>query len=161
MYIYGFHILFYAQVAATLGVSAFALWRGDAPVRYAAVTLLAVELATLIINPKFGDAGGESVLLVVDFAFAVILLILAVRFANLWIGAAMMLQAAQFSMHAYYLVMELPHDRLHAWINNTDNWGIVVSICVGTILAMRRRKALAREEAEREARRQQRTSPAR
>ena len=43
MYIYGYHILFYASVAATLGVSAFGLWKGDAPVRYAAVTLLAVE----------------------------------------------------------------------------------------------------------------------
>ena len=161
MYIFGYHILFYVSLAATLGVCAFALWKGDVAVRYAAVTLLAVELSTLLINPKFGDMGGESVLLVVDFAFAVILLVLAVRFANLWIGAAMILQAAQFSMHAYYLVMELPHDRLHAWINNTDDWGIVISICVGTILAMRRRRALAREEAEREARRQQRTSPVR
>jgi len=161
MYFYGYHILFYVQVAATLGVSAFALWKGDAAVRYAAVTLLAVELSTLFINPKLGDVGGESVLLVVDFAFAVILLILAVRFANLWIGAAMILQAAQFSLHAYYLVMELPHDRLHAWINNTDDWGILISFGVGTILAIRRRQALAREEAEREALRQQRASTAR
>jgi hypothetical protein len=161
MYIFGYHILFYVGMAATLGVSAFGLWKGDTPVRYAVLTRLLVEFATLIINPKFGDVGGESVLLVVDFAFAVILLVLAVRFASLWIGAAMILQAAQFSLHAYYLVMELPHDRLHAWINNTDNWGILISICLGTILAIRRRKALAREEAEREAIRQQRASPVR
>ena len=161
MYIYGYHILFYISVAATLGISAFGLWKGDSAVRYAVAIRLAVELATLIINPKLGDVGGESALLVVDFGFAVILLFLAVRFASLWIGAAMILQAAQFSLHAYYLVMELPHDRLHAWINNTDDWGIVISLCVGTILAMRRRKALAREEAERETRRQQRTSLAR
>src|SRR5580704_12806503 len=161
MYIFGYHILFYVSLAATVGVCAFALWKGDVAVRYAAVTLLAVELSTLLINPKFGDMGGESVLLVVDFAFAVILLVLAVRFANLWIGAAMILQAAQFSLHAYYLVMDLPHDRLHAWINNTDDWGILISFGVGTILAIRRRQALAREEAEREAARQQRASPAR
>jgi hypothetical protein len=161
MYIYGYHILFYAGVVATLGVSAFGLWKGDAPVRYAVIVRLAVELATLVINPKFGDVGGESVLLAVDFAFAVILLVLAVRFASLWIGAAMILQAAQFSLHAYYLVMELPHDRLHAWVNNTDDWGILISIGIGTILAMRRRQALAREEAEREALRQQRASAAR
>jgi hypothetical protein len=161
MYIFGYHILFYVGIAATLGVSVFGLWKGDAPVRYAVLSRLPVEFATLIINPKFGDVGGESVLLAVDFVFAVILLVLAVRFASLWIGAAMILQAAQFSLHAYYLVMELPHDRLHAWINNTDDWGILISILLGTILAMRRRTALAREEAEREARRQQRTSPAR
>jgi hypothetical protein len=161
MYIYGYHILFYVSVAATIAISAFGLWKGDAAVRYAAVTNLAVELITVIINPKFGDVGGESVLLAVDFAFAVILLVLAVRFANLWIGAAMILQAAQFSLHAYYLVMDLPHDRLHAWINNTDDWGILISFAVGTVLAIRRRQALAREEAEREALRQQRASAAR
>src|SRR5580698_7919047 len=161
MYIYGYHILFYISVAATLGISAFGLWKGDSAVRYAVAIRLAVELATLIINPKLGDVGGESALLVVDFGFAVILLFLAVRFASLWIGAAMILQAAQFSLHAYYLVMELPHDRLHAWINNTDNWGILIAIFVGTVLAIRRRQALAREEAEREAIRQQRASPAR
>jgi hypothetical protein len=161
MYIYGYHILFYISVAATLGICAFGLWKGDAPVRYAAITNVAVELFTIIINPKFGDVGSESLLLAVDFAFAVILLVLAVRFANLWIGAAMILQAAQFSMHAYYLVMELPHDRLHAWINNTDDWGILIAILVGTILAIRRRSALAREEAEREALRQQRASATR
>jgi hypothetical protein len=161
MHIFGYHILFYVGMAAALGVGVFGLWKGDTPVRYAVLTLLTVELATFIINPKVGDVGGESVLLVVDFAFAVILLVLAVRFASLWIGAAMILQAAQFSLHAYYLVMELPHDRLHAWINNTDNWGILISICLGTILAIRRRKALAREEAEREAVRQQRASATR
>jgi hypothetical protein len=160
MYIYGYHILFYVSVVATLGISAFGLWKGDAPVRYTAVTQLAVEFSTLIINPKFGDVGGESVLLAIDFAFAVILLMLAVRYASLWIGAAMILQAAQFSLHAYYLVMELPHDRLHAWINNTDDWGILISICVGTILAIRRRTSLAREEAEREAARLQRATRA-
>jgi hypothetical protein len=161
MYIYGYHILFYASVAATLGVCVFGLWKGDAPVRYTAISLMAVEVSGFIINPKFGDVGGESVILAVDFAFAVILLILAVRFASLWIGAAMILQAAQFSLHAYYLVMELPHDRLHAWINNTDDWGILIAILVGTVLAIRRRAALAREEAEREALRQQRASAVR
>jgi hypothetical protein len=161
MYFFGYHILYYLSVVTTLGVCAFGLWKGDAPVRYAAMTLLAVEISSFFIDPKFGDVGGESVILAVDFAFAVILLILAVRFANLWIGAAMILQAAQFSLHAYYLVMELPHDRLHAWINNTDDWGILIAIAVGTVLAMRRRRAMAREEAEREALRQQRASAAR
>jgi len=161
MYFFGYHILFYLLAAANLGVVAFGLWKGDAPVRYATVSNLAVGLCTFVINPKFGDIGGESVLLAVDFAFAVILLVLAVRYASLWIGAAMILQAAQFSLHAYYLVMELPHDRLHAWINNTDDWGILISILIGTILAIRRRRTLAREEADREVLRQQRASRAR
>src|SRR5579863_7713286 len=90
---------------------AFALWKGDRAVRVAAVSILLVDIATFLIKPKFGDISGETILLSVDFACAVVLLVLAVRFANLWIGAAMLFQAAQFSLHAYYLVMERPHDR--------------------------------------------------
>ena len=159
MYIFGYHILAVALWGAILAVSAFAFWKGDIAVRLAALTHLSVQVVTLLINPKFGDIGSESALLAVDFASAVIFLLLAVRFANLWIGAAMILQAAQFSLHAYYLVMELPHDRLHAWINNTCDAAILICILVGTVLAIRRRAALRQEAAELEMRRQQRTSP--
>ena len=47
---------------------------------------------------------------------------LVVRYASLWLGVTMMLQAVQFSLHAYYLVMERPHDLLHAWVNNLNDW---------------------------------------
>ncbi|MGH6955918.1 MAG: hypothetical protein ACREEW_04550 [Caulobacteraceae bacterium] len=158
MYIYGYHILLIALWAAAALTTAFALWKGDAAVKYGALTHLAVEVLTFVVNPRFGDVGAESILLALDFGCSVVYLLLAVRFANLWLGAAMLLQAAVFSLHAYYLVMELPHDRLHAWINNTCDWGIMISICVGTVLAIRRRAAMAREAAELEALRQQRAT---
>ncbi|HEY2710331.1 MAG TPA: hypothetical protein VGI95_20000 [Caulobacteraceae bacterium] len=161
MYILGYNLVLWVLWAATLLISAFAVWKGDVAVRYAALTHVSVEVVTFLINPQFGDIGGESALLAVDFASAVIFLLLAVRFANLWIGAAMLLQASQFALHAYYLVMELPHDRLHAWINNTSDILILLCILLGAILAIRRRRTLAREEAELEAKRQQRVSPAR
>jgi hypothetical protein len=140
--------------AVTLATAAFAFWKGDAATRIAAVATLAVGVITFIIHPKFGDVAGESILLAVDFASAVVFLLLAVRYASLWLGAAMLLQSAQFSLHAYYLVMEREHDLLHAWINNLDDWGILISITVGTVLAIRRRAEYAREDAEEEARRQ-------
>jgi signal transduction histidine kinase len=143
---------------ATWGVLAFALWKGDMATRIAAATYAVVEVATLAYHPTIGDVSGESIALAIDFFCAVTFLVLAVRYANLWLGAAMLFQAAQFSLHAYYLVMELPHDVMHAWINNGDDWGILISMIVGTILAIRRRAAFAREEAELEARRKQRSS---
>jgi hypothetical protein len=103
---------------------------------------------------------GEVLQLAGDFVWAVGLLILVVRYASLWLGLTMLLQAVQFSLHAYYLVMELPHDLLHAWINNLDEVGISVCIVVGVVSAMRRRAMLIREEAEREARRQKVSGPA-
>ena len=128
--------------------------------RAAAVAYAILDVATVAIMPKVGDVSSETLLLALDFLCAVTFLLLAVRYANLWLGAAMIFQAAQFSMHAYYLVMELPHDRMHAWINHGDDWGILISICVGAALAMRRRTAQAREAAELEARRKQRSSVA-
>jgi len=146
-----------SQAAAVLTV-AFALWKGDQATRAAAVSYAILDVATFLIRPRVGDVSSETILLVIDFFCAVAFLLLAVRYASLWLGAAMIFQAAQFSLHAYYLVMELPHDLLHAWINNTDDWGILISIVVGTVLAIRRRQSLAREEAEREVLRQQRAS---
>ena len=57
-----------------------------------------------------------------DLVCAVTLLMLVVRYASLWLGAAMLLQAVQFSLHAYYLVTDRPHDLIHAWVNNLDDW---------------------------------------
>jgi hypothetical protein len=144
----------------TWPILAFVLWKGDGATRVAAVAYAVLEIATLVVRPKVGEVSGETVLLALDFFCAVIFLILAVRYASLWLGAAMLFQAAQFGVHSYYLVMELPHDLMHAWINNADDWGILISMIVGAVLAIRRRRALAREEAELEARRQQRSSAA-
>ena len=142
----------------TWPILAFVLWKGDGATRSAAVAYAILEVATLVVRPKVGEISGETALLALDFFCAVIFLVLAVRYASLWLGAAMLFQAAQFSLHAYYLVMELPHDLTHAWINNADDWGILISMIVGAVLAIRRRATLAREEAEREALRQERAS---
>jgi signal transduction histidine kinase len=147
------------RVATWLTV-AFALWKGDLAARVAAGAFLALEIATMIIRPRVGDVSAETILLAADFACAVIFLLLAVRYANLWLGAAMLFQAAQFSLHAWYLVNELPHDAMHAWINNGDDWGILIAMTVGTILAIRRRIGDRREAAELEARRKQRSAAA-
>jgi hypothetical protein len=157
----GLSPLYILAQAATVATVGFALWKGDRATRAAAVAFGLLDVATFVVNPNFHNIASETMLLVIDFVCAVTFLLLAVRYASLWLGAAMIFQAAQFSLHAYYLVMELPHDLLHAWINNADDWGIMVSIVVGVVLAIRRRQALAREEAEREVLRQQRASRAR
>ncbi|MDP1962217.1 MAG: hypothetical protein Q8K93_08455, partial [Reyranella sp.] len=64
-------------------------------------------------------------------------LALAIRYASLWLGAAMILQGIQFSLHAFYLVMERGHDRLFAAVTNVVTMGIIIGILVGTTLAWR------------------------
>ena len=156
----GLYLYVFLRVV-TWSTVGFALWKGDRATRLAASTYALMEVATMAIKPLTGDVSGETILLGVDFVCAVIFLLLAVRYAHLWLGAAMLFQAAQFSLHSYYLVMEIPHDRLHAWINNADDWGLLISMITGTVLAIRRRESVAREAAELEAMRQQRLSPAR
>jgi hypothetical protein len=143
-----------AVVAALL-----AIWQGDRAARIAgvvnAVNALVLPLSRVVLQQHVG----EVLQLAVDFIWAVGLLMLVVRFAYRWLGVTMLLQAVQFSLHAYYLVNDLPSDKLHAWVNNLDTVGISASIIAGVYLAWQRRKRDAREAAELEARRKQRSSP--
>ena len=145
----------YIVAAAIFITSGFALWKGDQGVRKAGLFNLADQIIGSSLNIFLGSETGEVIRLSLDGVWAVGLLLLAVRYASVWLGVALMLQAVQFSLHSYYLLNELPRDSLHAWINNIDNYGICLCLVAGSVAALRRRKALAREEAEREARRQE------
>ena len=60
-----------------------------------------------------------------DLAFSVAFLFFVVRFGSYWLGGIMLVQAGQFTLHAYYLVLERPQDRLHAIFNNV---GVLMSV---------------------------------
>src|SRR5581483_4098262 len=108
---------------AILG-AVFALWKGSAAERIAAVIVIA--------NAMLGEGAhwllphSEDVIrLLNDGLTAVALLVVTVMFAALWMGGVMLFFAAQFSLHAYYFVMDRPSDDyLHALINNVDFSGI-------------------------------------
>lgn len=139
----------------TLAVTtAFAVWKGDAAVRLAALINGALTVISIpyIQHAVAGDSG-EVALVVEDLVGAIGYLLLAVRYANRWIGAIMLVYAGLFSLHSYYLVMERPHDELHAWLVNTGDWIVTLCLIAGTVAAWRRRLELEREEAELEARR--------
>jgi len=157
-----FHSVLPVLVILTTALTAvLALWKGDAAARIAGTInfINAVALPSfrmLLMQPQ----SGEILQLAGDLFWAIGLLMLVVRYASPWLGVTMLLQAVQFSLHAYYMVMERQHDLLHAWVNNLDEVGISVCITVGVVLAIHRRSTLAREAAELEARRNQRASSA-
>ncbi|WP_244906776.1 hypothetical protein [Caulobacter flavus] len=108
---------------------------------------LAVLLGALavMITHKLAPEGVQSVvLLVIDAALAVAFLLLAMRFVSQWLGVAMLLQAVQFSLHAYYLVVEKPHDYLYRSVNNINTIGVLLAVLVGTLLAWRRNARAAK-----------------
>ena len=122
----------------------FAFWKGGMAERAAAA---AVTLNLLIGQLGHGLAPelNDHIRLVNDGLTAVILLGVTVRYATLWMGAVMLFYAAQFSMHAFYLVMDRKGgDYLHALINNLDFIGINLCLVAGTITAWRGRRLRAR-----------------
>lgn len=120
-------------------VTVFPLWKGGTAERFGAAINIACAVAAWGANSVWQGDDAASALLVIDFALAIGFLLLAVRYASFWLGAAMILQGIQFSLHAFYLVAERPHDLLYHRINNLDTIGIALSLVVGAVFAIRKR----------------------
>ena len=124
----------------------FAIWKGSAAERTAAVIVIA--------NALVGEAGyrlapnSDAIIrLVNDGVTALALLGVTVRFGALWMGGVMLFFAAQFSLHSFYLVTDRPPtDYLHALVNNIDWSAITWCLVVGTIVAWRARVRRARAD---------------
>lgn len=79
--------------------------------------------------------------LTLDGLTAVGLLVVAIRYASFWLGGVMLLYAAQFSLHAFYMVTARPIDLMHIKINNMNFLGISIALAIGTIVGWRQRIA--------------------
>lgn len=130
-----------------LGAASFA-WSKGGPAERLGVSLKIVTSAVaLTVHHTLKLESISVALLVADGLLAVGFLLLAVRYVSLWLGAAMILQGVQFSLHAYYLVAERSFDRLYSIINNVNTYGVILCILVGTLMSWRRRARLAAQAA--------------
>jgi len=132
----------------TLVVAGLAWWRGGHPERLGASLMVIAGVAVPIAHHLLPTSKASVALLMIDAAMAAGFLGLAIRYASLWLGAAMLLQAMQFSLHAFYIVIEKAHDRLYSIINNLDTIGVILCVLVGTLIAWRRRNRDARRLAQ-------------
>jgi len=135
------------QLAFAVAVVVFALWKGGAAERLTALAVAANLTAGLVINGFFqGSSAGLR--FVADGATALALLVVAMRWAAPWMGAVMLFYAAQFSLHAYYEIVERdPHDYVHALVNNINFSGISLCLAAGAFVAWRRGIRTARPSA--------------
>lgn len=116
-------------------------WRlGGKPERQAA--LLVLTTSFLASFPKLvPDHDLQRVAyLALDGAVAGGLLLLALRYARVWLGVAVLLQGVQFSLHAYYLVAGKRYDNAYAMVNNIVSLGVLCSLAAGAVLAWRARR---------------------
>jgi len=121
-----------------------AFLKGGLAERFGALLVLISAAAAMAIH-VLAPRDLQPTLLLMDEAFLALgFLLLALRYTSVWLGGAMILQAVQFSLHAYYLVGELPRNRTYAIINNVDTIGVLACILVGTLLAWRKRTRAAK-----------------
>jgi hypothetical protein len=121
----------------------FSLWKGGPAERVGGGVVLATLLLTILAT-TFLPVGVQPIAeLVIDGLAALALLAVVLIYGSLWLGGAMLLYAAQFSLYAFYFVTERPNDRLHAIVNNADFMGITFFLVFGTAMAWRARARIA------------------
>lgn len=139
-------IITQAMLAVTTVVVIYAWWKGGPAERAGAswMALLSVAI-TAFTGLTGGDYGGVPIM-IADGLMATIFLVLAVRYASLWLATAMLLQGGAFSIHASALLGLLPDSRHDLWYfyagMNLLNFLVLVAIAWGTTsFWLRSRKA--------------------
>ena len=135
-----YHLLMVAIVVS----AALAVWKGGWPERIGALTNLAVAVGLLLVQLLLSPSDLAMASLCADGLLAFTFLGLTLRFASLWLGAAMLLEAAQFALHAFLYVTERPFDMLFAIVNNVVSWGVIWAILFGIFGSWRRATAAGR-----------------
>ncbi len=123
----------HSLLTAILLVAVFAAYKGGPAERLGACLNVLDALAVQTLQVASSGASLELGLLVVDGLMGIGLIVLAVRYTSLWIGAALLLQAAQFTLHGFYYVTHKPMDWLFAIVNNSVSWGLLLCIIAGTL----------------------------
>lgn len=135
-----------AGLVALLIVVSFAFWKGDAPERLTAVLVLFAWLAPVSAQVIFGEEIPIYVLLAADGFLAAGLLIISIRYASVWLGAAMLLQSLSFALHSQVLSSERPDVLHYIVVINALSYSVLLTLALATLIAWRRR-AKRREQA--------------
>lgn len=122
----------------------FSLWQGGRAERWGA-TIVAANLGIGILANFVPADYEETLRFALDGLTALALLVITLRFGAPWMGGVMLLYAAQFALHSYYMVSgRSGSDYLHAVINNVNFCAITFCLIVGAAVAWRRRVRAAR-----------------
>lgn len=142
----------FVLLAAGVGIPLFALTKGGPPERWAAGMMLTAWLLVLLLVELVGR-GRPSVdlvsipILATDFLLSVGLLILVLRYANLWLGVALLAQGAQLAAHAVFISSGEADRLTYMRISNLSSVALLLALLWGTAVAWRRRVVARRKPA--------------
>jgi hypothetical protein len=131
--------------AATLLVCGLAWARGGPPERWGSLIVLVGAIVYPLIQLFLPAPSRPGVYLLCEGLYGFSFLMLALRYTSPWLGGAMLLQAIQFSLHAYYIIGEKPHDRTYGMVNNLNSAGVLVCILFGIFAAWRKQARTAKQ----------------
>jgi hypothetical protein len=130
---------YFSVALATLlmvGVCAFGILRGGRAERAGSVCILAAnvlaEVAICLNGPKYPGA----IIFALDFALALALLVVAVRYSSLWLGAAMILQSVALYAHSVMVAGNELSYRLYVVLNDNLTFLMLGCIAVSTLCRM-------------------------
>ena len=117
--------------ALSVAIPLVALVAGKTPERIAALIFILATGATILAGNfwKYKEIG--NLLLTIDGLMALSFLVLAVRYNYLWIALMMGAMAGYFSIHAYYLAMAIPLDKMFAMASNIATVVVLISLTIG------------------------------
>jgi len=125
---------------------AFAWWKGERPERIGSLFNAILSIGVVLFQTITNQAYETTPILIGDGLLATGFLVLALRYASLWLAAAMVLQAATFLIHASLLMGLLPegHPPMRFYYMTMNMLGalVMVSILLGTAGAWYQRSVL-------------------
>lgn len=122
-----------------VAVCVYALWKGGPAERMGALVIIVLSVIERFMH-ALPQGWWPIVALCGDALTALGLLFVAVRFASFWLGGVMLLYAAQFTLHSFYLVTGRDSDTpLHIVVSDINFAAILFCLTAGTTLAWRNR----------------------
>ena len=142
----GYGLIVQMGLVLVIASCAFALFRGGSAERWGSLLIIAdyvaADVAMLLDWPRFP----VTAVFVLDFILAVALLIVAIRFSSLWLGAAMMLQSIALCSYGLAATGDGLHGVGYIRLNNILSFTMYGCVIAGTIASWRKRIRLRRGE---------------
>jgi hypothetical protein len=135
------HIISQLAFFTLLGASLFAVIRGGLSERLGAILIALSWLAeysmSFLFQNIFSAEAQEMILLITDAALALGLLVLALRFAKIWLGFAMLMLSGELALHGVAMGDWGFRFKSYILFNNVLSFGLLFLLIIATTLAWR------------------------
>ena len=135
-------VVIYGLIAGPFLTGAFSLWKGGPAERAGGVSILVIWLATFLGVQAVSEPGARLwIIIASDTVASSVFLYLALRYANGWLGAAMVLQGIALSLHGLQSAGAGTSDLGYAALINVIGFLVLATICAGTAVSWSRRRS--------------------